>query len=185
MFGDPLNLNHHSSRPISIKRLGQLAKIRTGKLDANASSDDGMYPFFTCAVETLRINVAAFDTKAILVAGNGDLNVKYYEGKFNAYQRTYVIESLDESIVSPRFLHGFLNIFVGRLREQAIGGVIKYIKLGMLTEAEVALPSIRDQEEYVARVEKIEKMRTRLLLSKSQLNHLFSSLQHRAFRGEL
>lgn len=73
-------------------KLGDLTKIRTGKLDANASSSNGEYPFFTCSKEPLCIDSYSYDCECVLVAGNGDLNVKYYHGKFDAYQRTYIIE---------------------------------------------------------------------------------------------
>ena len=69
-------------------KLGDLTKIKTGKLDANASSEDGQYPFFTCSREPLKISNYSYDCECVLVAGNGDLNVKYYNGKFDAYQRT-------------------------------------------------------------------------------------------------
>ena len=77
----------------TIVPLGTLVSIRTGKLDANASSKDGKYPFFTCAIEPLRIDSYSYDCECVLVAGNGDLNAKYYNGKFDAYQRTYINES--------------------------------------------------------------------------------------------
>ena len=73
--------------------LGDLVRIRTGKLDANASVDNGKYPFFTCSKQPLRIDSYSYDCECVLVAGNGELNVKYYDGKFDAYQRTYIIES--------------------------------------------------------------------------------------------
>lgn len=69
-------------------RLGDYVDIKTGKLDANASSEDGSYMFFTCSREPLRIKNYSYDCECVLVAGNGDLNVKYYQGKFDAYQRT-------------------------------------------------------------------------------------------------
>lgn len=184
MFGNPIDMQGLTT-PMHCARLGELAAVRTGKLDANASSPAGKYPFFTCAVEPLRIDVAAFDAKAVLVAGNGDLNVKYYEGKFNAYQRTYVICSLDESIAHPRFLYGFLNIFVEKLRHLAIGGVIKYIKLGNLTDAIVPLPNGREQAEYLDRVGEVERLRQAMEVSLKQTGYLLTSLQQRAFRGEL
>ena len=49
---------------------------------------------FTCSKELLRIDTYAFDQEALLLAGNnaaGKYDVKYYAGKFNAYQRTYVL----------------------------------------------------------------------------------------------
>ena len=75
--------------------LKQLTVIRTGKLDSNAAVSNGMYPFFTCDPTTLRINTWAYDTEAVLLAGNnasGNYTAKYYKGQFNAYQRTYIIE---------------------------------------------------------------------------------------------
>lgn len=128
------------------KRLGDLCRIRTGKLDANAADDDGLYPFFTCSVTPLRINKYAYDCECVLVAGNGDLNVKYYSGKFNAYQRTYIIESNDKNVLDVRYLYMFLSEYVTILRKKSMGAIIKYIKLGYLTEAKLLLPPISEQQ---------------------------------------
>lgn len=79
-----------------------LASLKTGKLDSNAAVDGGEYPFFTCAPETYSIDHYAFDTTAILLAGNnatGVFPIKYYSGKFNCYQRTYVIETINHRIL--------------------------------------------------------------------------------------
>lgn len=185
MFGDPRKKGTTGSTPTKECLMGGLTRIRTGKLDANAADEDGAHPFFTCAAEPLRINTPAFDCKAVLVAGNGDLNVKYYEGKFNAYQRTYVIESLDERILAPKFLYAFLNLYIGELRKQAIGGVIKYIKLPYLTEAVMQLPPPSAQQDFVRRLTAVEALRDTHRTALAELDALFASLQHRAFRGEL
>lgn len=150
-------------------RLGDYVRIRTGKLDANASSENGQYPFFTCAIEPLRIDTYSYDCECVLVAGNGDLNVKYYTGKFNAYQRTYIIESLDKAVLSVPYLYCFLDKYVETLRQQAIGGVIKYIKLGNLSEADIPVPSIEEQSEIVRSVEKLNNL---ISLRKQQLAKL-------------
>lgn len=156
-------------------KLGELARVRTGKLDANAADENGLYPFFTCAVEPLSINTPAFDCKAILVAGNGDLNVKYYEGKFNAYQRTYVIESLDEKILLPRYLYLFLNEYVNELRALAIGGVIKYIKLANLTDALIPLPPLKEQQRIATILERAESIRLKREMALRKLDELIQS----------
>jgi restriction endonuclease S subunit len=185
MFGDPRRAGSTGSEPTTPRLLGDLARIRTGKLDANAANEDGAYPFFTCAVKTLRINTAAFDCKATLVAGNGDLNVKYYEGKFNAYQRTYVIESLNESHLVPRFLFAFLDLYVAELRKQAIGGVIKYIKLPYLTDAVMQVPDVKTQIDFAARLVQVERLNSVQIRAAAETEALFASLQHRAFAGQL
>lgn len=157
-------------------KLGELAEVKTGKLDANAADENGLYPFFTCAVEPLSINTSAFDCKAILVAGNGDLNVKYYEGKFNAYQRTYVIQSLNEKILLPRYLYLFLNEYVNELRALAIGGVIKYIKLANLTDALIPLPPLAEQERIASILDKAEEVKRKRELAIEKLDALAQSV---------
>ena len=130
-------------------KIGILTKIRTGKLDANASSEDGQYPFFTCSREALRISSYSYDCECVLVAGNGDLNVKYYNGKFDAYQRTYIIEDNSDGKLYMPYLYYFMEGYIDELRKQAIGGVIKYIKLGNLTNALIELPSMDKQKDVV------------------------------------
>ena len=137
-------------------KLGSLTKIQTGKLDANAATQDGQYSFFTCSKDILRINTYSYECECVLVAGNGDLNVKYFDGKFDAYQRTYIIESLDKEKLLVKYLYYFLNSYVETLRLQSIGGVIKYIKLGNLTEAMIPLPSISEQKKIIDIIEKCD-----------------------------
>src|SRR5712692_2130742 len=89
-------------------RLRDLVSFRTGKLDSNAAKPDGEYPFFTCSQQTLRTDTYSFDTECVLLAGNnanGIYPLKYYNGKFDAYQRTYVITSRDSNILTTRFLY--------------------------------------------------------------------------------
>ena len=131
------------------KKLGDLCKIRTGKLDANAADDNGLYPFFTCSITPLKINTFAYDCECVLVAGNGDLNVKYFSGKFNAYQRTYIIESNDKNVLDVKYLYLFLSEYVTILRKKSIGAIIKYIKLGYLTDAKIPLPPLTEQQSIV------------------------------------
>ena len=150
-------------------KLGDYVKIRTGKLDANASSESGQYPFFTCAIEPLKIDSYSYDCECVLVAGNGDLNVKYYSGKFDAYQRTYIIESMDKTFLDVQYLYFFMDKYLETLRSQSIGGVIKYIKLGNLTEADIFIPSIERQREIVQILRKSRKL---ISLRKQQLAKL-------------
>lgn len=130
-------------------KVGDITKIKTGKLDANSASKDGKYPFFTCSREPLKISSYSYDCECVLVAGNGDLNVKYYNGKFDAYQRTYIIENNSDGKLYMPYLYFFMEGYVEELRRQAIGGVIKYIKLGNLTDAMIELPSVEEQRNIV------------------------------------
>ena len=99
--------------------LGEIVELATGKLDANAAKENGEFPFFTCAREALRIDQYAFDQEAVLLAGNGDFNIKHYVGKFNAYQRTYVLRPL---IVDGRFLYWLFRKSSGCFRQLQSAG---------------------------------------------------------------
>lgn len=137
-------------------KIGDLTKIKTGKLDANVSSEDGKYPFFTWSKEPLKISTYSYDCECVLVAGNGDLNVKYYNGKFDAYQRTYIIEANGSGKLYMPYLYYFMEDYIDELRKQAIGGVIKYIKLANLTDALIELPSVDEQKSIVEILKKVK-----------------------------
>lgn len=156
-------------------RLGDYTNIKTGKLDANASSDNGIYPFFTCSKEPLTIDTYSYNCECVLVAGNGDLNVKYYSGKFDAYQRTYIIESNNEEKLFVRYLYYFLDKYVETLREQSIGGVIKYIKLGNLTEASIPLPPLDEQHKIAAVLDKVSNLIAKRRQQLDKLDELVKS----------
>ena len=135
------------------EQLGKLCTIRTGKKDVNSGNPEGKYPFFTCAREHTFSDVWSFDCEAILVAGNGDVGaVQYYQGKFEAYQRTYVLS--DWVGVTGRYLYfcldGPLKETVSKLKQ---GNTMPYIKLGMLSEFQVPLPPLATQQAIVAEIE--------------------------------
>lgn len=157
-------------------KLGSLVRIRTGKLDANANDPEGDFPFFTCAVEPLRIASYSYDCECVLVAGNGDLNVKYYSGKFDAYQRTYIIESLNPAVLNVRYLYHFLDRYLDKLRHMSIGGVIKYIKLGNLTDAELPLPPLSEQIRIAAILDQADALLVKRREALAQLDSLTQSI---------
>ena len=130
--------------------IGNVCSITTGKLDVNASEDDGKYPFFTCAERVYRINDFAFDTEAVLFAGNGFFNVKHYKGRFNAYQRTYVLHELK---LNGRYLFHYIAHRMGKITGESRGSTIKYIRLADLRDHPIRVPSPEAQIAIVAEIE--------------------------------
>lgn len=116
--------------------LGNICDIKTGRLDANAMEEDGIYPFFTCSKEVYRINQYSFDCEALLMAGNGDIgDVKYYNGKFDAYQRTYVLSNFSFNIkyVMQYLLLNFDRDVMKGMQKSSM----PYIKLNLLKNAKI------------------------------------------------
>ncbi|WP_202634755.1 restriction endonuclease subunit S [Rugosibacter aromaticivorans] len=172
--------------------LGNYVTIKTGKLDANAATENGTYPFFTCAKEVYAIDNYAFDCEAILLAGNnavGDFNVKHYKGKFNAYQRTYVITVADENRLSYRFLYFQMLKSLRQFKEQSVGAGTKFLKLGMIKELEISLPPIAKQIESGSMLDSMldETQRLESLYQQklTALDELKKSLLYQAFSEAL
>ena len=131
-------------------KLKDISIIRTGKLDSNAAVDNGVYPFFTCDPVTLHIDKWAYDTEAVLLAGNnasGNYTAKYYQGKFNAYQRTYIIESADKDIINTRFLCYAINQQLRLLKTMSSGSTTKFLTIRMLSALDIPSPSIKIQNQ--------------------------------------
>ena len=132
------------------KKLGDLCTIRTGKLNANAQVENGDYPFFTCDANPYKIDKYAFDTEALLLSGNGSQvgHLNYYKGKFNAYQRTYVLDKLRgiDILYLYHYMKGTIRQYV---MDKSKKGSVPYITLPMLQDFRIPTPSLSEQNRIV------------------------------------
>jgi len=138
-------------------KLGDICKIRTGKKNVNQGNPSGKYPFFTCAQNHTYSDEFSFDAEAILIAGNGDVGtVTYFKGKFEAYQRTYVLT--DFVNVEPKYLYLVLkNTLKESVLQQKLGNTMAYIKLGAIQNFSFPLPPLEIQKKIMKKIEEKEK----------------------------
>lgn len=120
------------------KKLADFFNVSTGKKDANYSTKDGVYPFFTCSQDILKAPNYSFEGAAILLAGNGDFNVKRYIGKFEAYQRTYVLIPFEKRYHS--FLYLLIKYHLQEITGGSRGSVIKFITKGNIADFTFTMP---------------------------------------------
>ena len=154
----------------------------TGKLDSNAAVDGGTYPFFTCSKEVLRIDDYAFEEEALLLAGNnaaGKYDVKYYSGKFNAYQRTYVL-TLKENW-SYRLFQYQLEDKLTYLQQQSLGGLTKYLTLKILGELEFIIPPKKQQDKFDLFIKQVDKSKVTIQKALDETQLLFDGLMQKYF----
>ena len=144
--------------------LGLLCDINTGKLNANEKDDDGEYPFFTCDEEPYRINKYAFDTSAIIISGNGSQvgHLNLYDGKFNAYQRTYVLDNFN-GIDKKYLYYYFKNYLKQYILVNCKKGSVPYITLPMLENFEVNVPNEKEQRYIVEMLDNMDLIVTSLV----------------------
>ena len=133
----------------AVQKLGRVAAITTGSKDVNEGNPAGEYPFFTCSRNRTFSDYYSFDTEAILIAGNGDVgNLHYYSGKFEAYQRTYVLYRFDSDV---RYIwHQLTHRLVESLGLGKIGTSIPYIKKEDLTGFLFPIPPTEAEQRAIA-----------------------------------
>ena len=134
----------------SVKKIGELTEVITGKEDANFSTQNGKYKFFTCSNEILQCDVSAFEGSSILIAGNGDFNVKHYTGRFNAYQRTYVLIPRDISLYCSMYISALYKI--NSFKRGSNGSIVKFITKNDVENIDVIIPN---QKEYLKELNEI------------------------------
>lgn len=170
-----------------VVEMQSIVDFKTGKLNSNAANKNGVYPFFTCSQETFRINTYAFDQEAILLSGNNAraiYSVKHYKGKFNAYQRTYVITILDEKEYNYLFLKVALTRQLEYLRTISIGSQTRYLTLGMLTTLLMPKPNLVTQRFIGKAVQQLDNKIELIEAKKQTLTALFKTLLHELMTAE-
>lgn len=135
--------------------LKDICETKTGKKDANFGCDDGAYPFFTCAQAPIKAPSYSFDCSAVILAGNGDFNVKLYRGKFEAYQRTYVLSPANTEYLF--LLYNAVSRNMNVLTKGASGSTIKFLTKGMIDSIELLIPSSQLLTTYNQNSEALQK----------------------------
>ena len=166
-----------------VVKLGDFFPVKTGKKDANTASVNGKYPFFSCSQNALCTDSYSFDCDAILVAGNGDFNVKWYSGKFDAYQRTYVLIPYNKKLLALLYYVVKRNLLT--ITSKARGSVIRFITKGNLTDFEFAIPRDLENNEIVDVFKSINEKIFANIKENSRLSLLRDTLLPRLMSGEL
>lgn len=162
-------------------KLGDICQITTGKLDANAQVDNGIYPFFTCAEQPFKIDSFAFDTEALLISGNGaNLGyINYYKGKFNAYQRTYVLDLFSENI---QYIKWALKVLLPkRIAIEKSSSNTPYIVLSTLTDLRLPIPCKSKQSFIANLMQSLERKLSNQIAQYDSYNYLKQYLLRQMF----
>lgn len=208
MFGDPAT----NPKKWPLKRLGELAsKFSDGPFGSNIKSshytEEGIR-----VIRLQNIGVGEFldDDKAyiskehfvklkkhkclpgdVIVGTLGNPNLRAFiqpESLSVAINKADCIQFRpDERIVNAHYICSLLNQPATEKMAQdlMLGQTRLRISMGRLKSLEVPFPPLPMQKEFADRVEAVEKLKTIHKSSLTELDELFTSLQHRAFRGEL
>ena len=162
--------------------LSEFLPVITGKKDANVAKG-GPYPFFSCSQDFGWTDDYSFEGNAILVAGNGDFNVKMYNGKFEAYQRTYVL--IPHNPQYTAWLFYAVKYHLNDITSAARGSVIKFITKGNLADFRFPAPSNLDKTEVIERFSCIKRIVASNQQESRRLAELRDTLLPKLMSGEL
>ena len=152
------------------RRLGEVTEIKTGSRNHQDSVDNGKYPFFVRSEKVERLNEYDFDTKAILVPGDGRIGeiFHYYDGKFALHQRVYKVDNFKE--VNPLYL---LNLFKYKFKKHALRlnaqGTVPSLRLPMFTNWNILIPNLNEQQKIGLFFQQLDSLIT---LHQRKLEHL-------------
>ena len=164
-------------------KVGEIAPIITGKKDANFGTPDGEYPFFTCSQEPIKAPSFSFDCAAVLLAGNGDFNVKLYRGKFEAYQRTYVLSPYCAQHLY--LLYYTISANMTKLAAGSSGSTIKFLTKSMIDGINLNVPNDEILESFNKKVEPIQSSRESLQSQLRLLTEARDRLLPKLMSGEI
>ena len=137
-------------------RLKQLCNIKTGSQDTINRVDDGQYPFFVRSPKVERINSYCYDGEAILMAGDGvgaGRVFHHYIGKFDCHQRVYYLHEFRG--INTRYLYHFLSYnFYKLIDAGSAKSTVDSVRLPMLTNFVITIPSKKEQREIVSYIDK-------------------------------
>lgn len=172
-----------------VKKLGEVCKIQTGKFDANHAKANGRYRFYTCAYEYAFCDTNRFNGENLILPGNGANvgEVFYYNGEFDAYQRTYI---LNEIKVFPKFLYyHLLGNWRKKNQDKQFGSATNYIRMANFTDYDVFVPPFYSQQAIVSKIEELfselDKGVEDLKTAQAQLKVYRQSVLKWAFEGKL
>ena len=169
-------------------KLPDICTIKTGKHDANHANKEGKYRFYTCSNQYSMCDTYSFTGESVIVPGNGDIGlVFYYDGEFDAYQRTYV---LNDITILPKYLFYHMQLYWRNFNDQKkFGSTVKYVRMSNFTNYEISYPSIEEQERIVAKIEELfsdlDNAVETLNATKAQLEVYKQAVLKNAFDGKL
>ena len=162
-----------------VKRLGEIAEIKTGNKDTQNKVDNGIYPFFVRSNTVEKINTYSYDGEAILTSGDGvgvGKNFHYVNGKFDFHQRVYSIRNFKKGYDGIYIYNIFSEKFYNRVIRLSAKNSVDSVRMNMISEMKVSFPRLNEQQKiasFLAMIgERIETQKKIISQLKSQMSNL-------------
>ncbi len=137
-----------------VKRLGEIAHIKTGGRNNQDKVEEGEYPFFVRSVAVERINSYSYDCEAILIPGEGNIgNIFHYvHGRFDVHQRVYAITQFSPE-TSGWFVYFYMaEKFGAHAMQNSVKATVDSLRLPTFQNFEILMPPTAEEQSAIATI---------------------------------
>jgi len=135
-----------------VKRLGEVANIKTGNRNNQDQVEDGDYPFFVRSPTVERINSYSYDCEAILVPGEGNIgNIFHYiTGRFDVHQRVYAITRFSREASGKFVFYYMVENFGAHAMQNSVKATVDSLRLPTFQNFEITIPPTTIEQSSIA-----------------------------------
>ncbi len=172
----------------AVKRLGEVANIKTGSRNNQDKVEDGAYPFFVRSSTVERINSFSHDCEAILIPGEGGIGsiFHYIVGKFDVHQRVYAITQFNTE-TSGKFIYFYMATKFGvHAMENSVKATVDSLRLPTFLDFEITMPPTLAEQTAIATL--LSDMDTELAALESRLakaRHIKQGMMQELLTGRI
>lgn len=137
-----------------VKKLGEVAFIKTGSKNNQDKIPDGNFPFFVRSQSVERINTYSYDCEAILVPGEGGIGsiFHYINGKFDVHQRVYIINDFSQNVFG-KYVYLFMKEHFGtHAMKNSVKATVDSLRLPTFQEFEIKIPKDIQEQQAIAQI---------------------------------
>lgn len=188
-----------------IKKLPEIAKVQRGKFTPRPRNDPkyfgGTIPWIQTgditnstgiiATYSQTLNEKGLEVSRLFSKGTIVVTIAANIGDFAilgidvAFPDSVVGIQVDSSIVNNQFLYYQLLKTKSYLNQQATQAAQKNINLQVLSNINIAFPSLREQGEIVEKLDSVVEYKNTLIKERAKLSELFECALNKAMKGEL
>ena len=170
-----------------VKRLGDVAHIKTGVKNNDDKVEDGEYPLFVRSQTVERIDSYSYDCEAILVPGEGGIGsiFHYINGRFDCHQRVYKISAFNVNTCGKFVFFCMKHFFHIQASRHSVKATVDSLRLPTFLEFEFVAPGLKEQEATVETLDDMDAELTALETRRDKARALKQGMMQELLTGRI
>lgn len=171
-----------------VKRLGDVAHIKTGSRNNQDKIEDGEYPFFVRSAAVERINSYSHECEAILIPGEGGIGsiFHYINGRFDVHQRVYAITQFTQDTCGKYVYFYLVKNFGAHATQNSVKATVDSLRLPTFQNFEIRMPqTVAEQTAIAAILSDMDAEITTLEAKLTKARQVKQGMMHNLLTGKI